>query len=376
MKRKKLAIVVTEDWVFVSHRLALGIAAKKEGFDVVVITRCKKFKNKIIKSGLRLINLKINRSEKSIIGLAKESFELFKIYKKENPNLVHHVGLRPIIIGSIASKIAGIKNTVATFTGMGFLFTNERKSSFISKILMFFLPWLLKDSFVSAQNKEDYNFLKINGIKKEKIQLIKGAGVNLNKYKYVPEPKGVPVVLMHSRILWDKGVSEFIEAARLCQKLKCNSKFVLAGMPDPKNPSSVPKKIWKKWRQDKTVNCIGHKTQKQLMDILPKSSIVCLPSYREGVPKSLLEGISCGRPIVATNIAGCREVVRQGVNGYLVPPKKSWLLAKAIIKLAKNFQQRRKMGQLSRKIAEQKFSEEIINKKTILLYKKVLLNNK
>lgn len=366
----KLAFLVTEDWVFISHRLPLAIAARGVGLKPVVITRCRDHQTKIESCGLRTINYEMNRRGVTPLGIFAETIKLWQIYRKEKPDLVHHIALRPAVVGGLAAKLSGQRHVLVVLTGLGFLFTGHRSNSILSKVLGLLLPWLLKDAIVIVQNTEDFDTLSRFGVPQTKLRLIRGSGVNTDKFQPAPVPGGLPIVMLHARMLWDKGVGEFVEAAKLLIDRGSKARFVLVGGPDPDNPATVPLDIWDKWKKEGVVECWGQKNE--MAQILTQASIVCLPSYREGLPKSLLEALACGRPCVTTDTSGCREVVCDGENGLLVPVGNAEALANAIEQLLKNPEEGKKMGLKGRQRALAEFDEKIIINQTLDLYAEVL----
>ena len=210
-------------------------------------------------------------------------------------------------------------------------------------------------------------------LKEKNAILIRGSGVNTSQYEYRPEPTGSPVIVLPTRMLWDKGVREFIDAATEIKKSGVKCKFVLAGSPDPENPVSIPEETIRQWHSKGIVEWWGQRND--MPEVYARSNIVVLPSYREGLPKVLLEAASCGRAIVATDVPGCREIVRHKENGFLVPPYDSKSLAEAIKILVKDSELRAKMGMRGREIVEAEFSDEIVVKQTMDVYKRILVSS-
>jgi len=362
----KLVYVVTEDWYFVSHRLALAVSAKESGYDVTVVTRCSSHKLTIEEAGLRMIPFAMNRRGLNPIGLLWEAIQLAAIYRRLQPDIVHHVAIRPIFVGAIAARLAGIRRVASAVAGMGYLFTGRRSGSLVGKCVKALMPFALGRGLAIVQNPDDAATLESCGIARDCIRCIPGSGVDVDKFLPAPEPPGEPVVMMASRILWDKGVSEFIEAAELLKKSGTVARFVLVGDPDPANPASVPVETIQKWIKDSHVECWGHKSN--MPQILPQAHIVCLPSYREGFPKILLEAMACGRACITTDVTGCREAVRHGENGILIPAKNGQALADAIQMLINSPLERARMGAKGRSMVISEFNQEAINRRTFDIY--------
>jgi glycosyltransferase involved in cell wall biosynthesis len=366
----KIAFLVTEDWYFVSHRLQLGIAARKAGYEVVVITRCRDYAEAIRSAGLRVLPLEMDRRGLSPLGLTREILQVVRLYLSERPDIVHHVALRPVLVGGVAARLVGIKNLVSVLAGMGFLFTDNRHDSLISKSLKCILPWLVGPGRAIVQNLEDATLLTKCRVPQDRIRLVPGSGVNTEKYQPQPKESEPPVVMMASRLLLDKGVLEFVEAARHINKSQKLARFVLVGEPDHDNPASVAESQIQQWVQDGAVEAWGH--QEKMNEILPQATIFCLPSYREGMPKALLEAMACGVPCITTNAPGCRDAVRHEDNGLLVPIKDAKALAEGIKRLLQNPDERLRMGARGRERAEKEFNQEFIIQQTLNVYMEII----
>ncbi len=366
----KIAFLVTEDWYFVSHRLELGIATKKAGHEVLVITRCRDHAKAIRSTGLRVLPLDMDRSGLSPLGLIREILQVVRIYLSERPDIVHHVALRPVLVGGIAARLLGIKNVVSALAGMGFLFADNRQDSLISRGLKHILPWLVAGGRAIVQNSEDANLLNKCGVPQERIRLVAGSGVNTEEYKPQAKESEPPVVMLASRLLLDKGVLEFVEAAQLLNRSQKIARFVLVGEPDHDNPASVHEAQIQQWVKSGVLESWGR--HEKMSEVLPRATIFCLPSsYREGMPKALLEAMACGLPCITTDAPGCRDAVRHEDNGLLVPIKNAEALAEAIKRLLQNPDERKKMGSRGRKRAEQEFNQEIIIQQTVAIYEEL-----
>jgi len=236
--------------------------------------------------------------------------------------------------------------------------------------------FLARNTIGIFQNPEDLKlFIDAGIVKSEKAVLIRGSGVDTSSFIPLPEPEGVPVILLASRMLWDKGVGVFVDAVRQLRKDGENCRAVLVGSPDPENPASIPEETLHRWHTEGIVKWWGYRDD--MPEVLSETHIVALPTtYGEGVPKVLIEAASSGRAIVATCVPGCREIVRHNINGLLVPPHDSKALAEAIKKLIKDQELRTIMGTRGRKIAEAEFSEEIVVRKTMEVYKNIILTQR
>ncbi len=364
---RKLVYFVTEDWYFVSHRIHLALAAQKEGFEIFLITRVDKQLPTLLSSGFHVIPFNVSRSSINPFTVLCESFRLAKIYRRIKPDIVHHISLRPIIIGAIACLMTGITKIVATVTGMGFLFVEGRQSSTVRRFLQWIFPKLLRRGLLIVQNEDDQRLLERCGIPSKQIRLILGSGVDTSAYlptTPLSEDNVPPIVMFASRLLWDKGIKEFIEAAE--QLRNKTARFVVVGPVDPSNPATISTQDLEKWIASETIEYWGHRSD--MSTVLPKAAIVCLPSYREGLPKILIEAMSCGRPCITTDVPGCRQAVRDQDNGLLVPARNAKALSAAIAKLIDAPFLRQKMGERGRMRAIKEFDEQKIIKETIRLY--------
>ena len=370
-KKLKLIIVVSEAWVFMSHRLPLAKAAIASGYDVTVITRVGELKKTLIDEGINVINLDFIRSSRSPIKDLKILFKLVKLFRMERPDIIHNVSMKIILLGTIAGLTSKAKVIINAFTGLGYVFSSqELHASVLRLFLVPILKVLLKNKKCHAifQNPDDMKlFFTLDMIEKNKSVLIRGSGVDINEFAQSNDDNVIPVVMLASRMLWDKGIGEFVDAAKLAAKNNLNAKFVLVGDVDRQNPMSIPTNTLNHWSEEGYITWLGHSND--MPTILKSSSIVCLPSYREGLPKVLLEAAAIGRPLVATDVPGCREIVMNRENGILVKLKDAESLYQAIKELVSDNEIRLSMGQRSRDLVEAKLSTEIINEQTIQLYK-------
>lgn len=370
MEKPKLIFLVTEDWYLVSHRLPLASAAAESGYDVVAATRVRAHGDVINKAGVRVVPVELSRRGGNPI---REISALVKLYKSENPAIVHHVALKPVLYGTIAAILAGVPRVVNAVAGLGWLFTTDRLHiklvrSFAQKILAGLLAASRCRTIV--QNSDDRRLLVDAGVPDKQIYLVRGAGVDTTKFFPVPNQDAVIKVVLVARMLWDKGVKEFVEAAKLINVGGEVARFILVGTPDKDNPASVPEDEIAGWHGTYGIECWGHRDDIQA--VLHQAHIACLPSYREGLPKSLLEAAACGLPIVTTDTTGCREVVDHGYNGLLVPVKNHVALADALGQLVRDKNLRLQMGQRSRERALAEFAQERIIHETLDVYKQLM----
>jgi glycosyltransferase involved in cell wall biosynthesis len=370
----KLLYLITEDWYFCSHRLPLAQAAIQAGFEVVLIANVQLHGDTIRSEGIRIIPLAIQRHSMNPFRELKTLLRIMKVYSVERPDIVHHVAIKPVLYGSIAAFFTGIPRIVNALTGLGYLFISEKLKSRILRACIKQLFWFFfnrKRSQLILQNPDDIDMFLKNGIvKKSLICLIRGSGVDATRFIPKPEPFHPITVMLPARMLIDKGVVEFVEAARILIKQGCMARFILVGKCDPENPSAISEEQLHLWQQERIIEWWGH--QSDMMAVFAKSHIICLPSYREGLPKALLEAASCGKPIVTTDVPGCREIVRDGLNGILVPARSSRALAEALRKLIDNRDLRKKMGAKGREIVLREFSKEKVVNETLAVYAEML----
>jgi glycosyltransferase involved in cell wall biosynthesis len=366
-KKPKLLFVVTEDWYFVSHRLQLAIAASEAGYEVAVATRVAKHADVIKGAGIRLIPFELSRR---VGNPMLEFLALIKLYRREKPDIVHHVALKLVLFGALAARFTNIKAQVNAVTGLGWLFISRNSIvRFGRPFITWFLARLLNSphSRVIVQNPDDEELLTKAGVLLSRIRTVEGAGVDTDKFFPAHELKGPVCVILASRLLWDKGVGDFVDAARDLKKKVSNVRFILVGSPDLDNPSSISEETVRAWEKEKIVEWWGH--HKEMVPIFHSTHIACLPSYREGLPKVLIEAASCELPLVSTDVPGCREIVCDDYNGILVPKCDSIALSKALLRLIEDPDLRAKMGKRSRELVLKKFSSKHVFAKTLKVYR-------
>lgn len=372
-RKPKLLFFVTEDWYFCSHRLPLGMGAREAGYDVAVATRVNQHGTVIEQAGLRLIPLRLSRGGKNPLTEWRTLFALYRLLRKERPDILHNVAMKPVLYGSLAARLAGTPHVVNALAGLGHIFADRERAGMLRQFVQWAFRWLLKgQNQVIVQNPDDLRLLlRVGAISPDQATLIRGSGVHLARFPQRAEPEGIPVVMLAARLLWDKGVREFVAAAELLHKAGIQARFVVVGEPDPENHSSIPVAQMVAWREAGHIEWWGKRND--MPDTLVQSHIVCLPSYYgEGVPKVLLEAAAVGRAIVTTDMPGCREAVTDGDNGLLVPARDVGALAEAVKALLKDPARRKAMGQRGRERAEAEFSEEQVVAKTLAIYDDLL----
>ncbi|MFP5080831.1 glycosyltransferase family 4 protein [Pedobacter sp. JCM 36344] len=369
---KTIVFVVNVDWFFVSHRLPLAEEALSRGWRVFLIAKDTGKFGQLERLGLKCIPLHIDRSSKNFLKEFLLIRALKNIYNKIQPDIVHHVTLKPCIYGTIALRnFKGVK-IINAISGLGYSFTDNRNSwskSILVRLLKF--AFKRKSSKFIFQNPDDLAFYAhLKFVTTDNSTIIKGSGVDENVFNYTqPESKAKVIVTLLCRMLKDKGVQEFIEAAKLLKKGSQNQlQFMLVGGIDVENPAHITKNELESMCDGEYLSWKG--SSSDVMSVYSQSDIVCLPSYREGLPKSLVEAMAIGRPVITTDAVGCRECVDHGVNGFLVPVKDHIKLSEKILLLASDEQLRIKMGKKSREKMVNEMCLSLVVRQTFEFYEK------
>ena len=373
--KKKLFIVVNQDFFFLSHRLPIGVTAKDAGYDVTVVSEDTGVSDKIREAGLKTINLPINKAGTNIKDEIKTFFFLYKLFRREKPDIVHLVGLKTMLWGSLACRLAGVKAMVSAVCGLGVLFDEEHAHSFttcsILKVLR--VTHMKKRLAVIFQNNDDKAiFLNAKIMKEEQCAFSNGSGINLQNYDYTPEPTdGLIKIIFTARMVEDKGTLILIDAAKKLEaEYKGKVQFILCGGLDT-NPNGITKEMLESRCDGEYIQWLGHR--KDVLELLKQSHIMAFPSwYREGLPKSVIEAEAIGRPVVTTDSVGCRDTVVDGKNGYMISIKDSDALAAALKKLIDNPELRQTMGKNAREFAVSKFDINDVVKVHLDIYKAII----
>lgn len=372
---KKLFIVVNQDWFFLSHRLPIGVAAKESGYDVTVVSEDTGVSDKIRAAGLNTINLPINKAGTNLKDEIKTFFFLYKLFKREKPDIVHLVGLKTMLWGSLACKFAGVKAMVSAVCGLGVLFDEKHADSMMTRGILKVLRAThnRKHTKVIFQNNDDKAiFQNAKIMTEEQCAFTNGSGINLQNYDYTPEPAGEPIkVIFTARMVEDKGTMVLIDAAKkLESEYKGRVQFLLCGGLDS-NPNGITKEMLESKCDGEYVQWLGYR--KDVLGLLKKSHIMAFPSwYREGLPKSVIEAEAIGRPVVTTDSVGCRDTVIDGKNGFMIPIKDSDALAEALKKLIDDSELRQTMGRNAREFAVSKFDIKDVVKVHLDVYDSIL----
>lgn len=370
IKKGKLFIVVNVDWFFLSHRKDIALRAQQEGWDVTIVTADTGKLKDIEAIGLKVINLPMSRSGMNIVEELKTLNWLCKLYKRERPDVVHHVGMKTILWGTLAAKFSKVKGVVNAISGLGGFFAEDNKG-LLAKVM----PMVLRFShhcpnlLCIFQNDDDWGlYVKHGIIRHEQGRFIKGSGVDLSQFNYTPEPEvGTVNVILTARMIVEKGIYLLTEAAeRLRSKYEDKVEFWLVGMIDD-HPGAPTKEELESHCDGKYIQWLGYRTD--VKDLLKKSHIMAFPSYyMEGLPKSLIEADAIGRPIITTNSVGCKETVIDGENGFLIAPKDVDALTEKLDLLLGDAALRQKMGKASRAYAEKYFDIEVVIERHLNIY--------
>jgi glycosyltransferase involved in cell wall biosynthesis len=370
--RPKILFVVNVDWFFLSHRLPLALAAQSAGFEVHIACQFTARGQDITNYNFVLHELTLERSGTSLRTEARTFFSINSLIKKIKPDLIHAVTIKPVLYSCIASRFKNI-GRVASISGLGFIFIAEGiKASLIRFMVSFLYKIALKRKHTKVifQNPTDRDLFTRQGIIPDAdAVIIRGSGVDLTKYQITDEPEGIPVVVLLARLLVDKGVLEFVEAARELKLKNTHCRMVLVGDID-ENPKSVTMHQIEQWVSEGYIEYWGY--TEDVNKTYSQANVVVLPSYREGLPKSLIEAAACGRAVITTDVPGCRDAIVANETGLLVPVKNASALADAIEKLCVDKELRRQFGVSGRHLAENVFDIRAVVQQHIQLYNGLL----
>jgi len=374
----KLLFVVNEARFFLSHRLPLGLEALRRGYEVVVVTAPETGEEALAAHGFRHIAAPLTRSGFVLLQEMAAYRTLKQVFRGEQPDLVHQVTIKPVIYGSFAARAAEVRAVVNAVPGMGFVFSHRGVRAALLRgavNLLYRLAFTGLHMRVIFQNSEDVQaFLQRGILDKQQTVLIRGSGVDLSVYAGCMAAREAarrehPVFVLLARMLRDKGVEEFARAAALLKQQYPQWRFLLAGDIDPGNPSSLDKEQLRRLGEACGVEWQGHVSE--VPALLADCDVLVLPSYREGLPKTLLEAAAAGLPMVASDIAGCREVVTEGVTGMLVPPRTVTPLADAMRRLGEDPALRQRLGRAARQKAEAVFGIDDVVEHTFRVYEEL-----
>jgi glycosyltransferase involved in cell wall biosynthesis len=367
-----LVYLVTQDWYFMSHRVPMARAAQLAGYDVHVITHVDKDGAAIEALGFRVHPMNWRRGSINPFAFFGNIRTVRRLYRAIAPDLVHHVALQPTVVGSLAA--GGLPYArLNALAGLGFVFTSATAKARLTRpVLRALLRRVLGHprAAVLVQNPDDRAAVQSLGIADNRIFMIPGSGVEVDRLKPYPEPPGPITMAYVGRLLDDKGVRTLVSAHEILARRGLPVRLLIAGEPDPANPVSIPVDEIAAWLRRSGIEVLGQVAN--IGEVWKSAHIAVLASRREGLPKSLLEAAACGRPMVATDVPGCREIARQDVNALLVPPDNAQALADAIERLANDRELRLKFGEAGRRLVESEYSAERVGAAIVALYDRLL----
>lgn len=372
----KLAILINDLSFFCSHRLPIAEAAKDKSFNVVIGYGELGGADPILlkNKGLNVSFVPMQRAGFNIFKNLKSIFYIWRFFKREKPDIAHLVTIKPYLFGGIIARIIGVPSLVSAVSGLGSLFIHKNLKSIFLRFLiypMYQAAFNHLNQIIIFQNQSDAReMLKWGVLNEHKIRLLRGSGVKLEKFINLEESAGVPVICFAARLLVDKGLYDFISAAKVLKKRGIKAHFLLAGELDTQNPSGINVNEFNRIKDEGYVEILGY--QKDIPKLYARSHIICLPSYREGLPKALIEAAAANRAVVTTDVPGCRDAIIPNKTGLLVPVRNSEALANAIQYLIENSEKRQSMGRAGRKLAEKDYAIENIVNAHLKIYEELI----
>ncbi len=372
---RTLLFVINVDWFFLSHRLPIALEAMRQGYQVHIATGLTDKLDELQRNGLLVHPLALDRSSAGLGNTLRTMVQLWQIFRSVRPDLVHLVTIKPVLLGGLVARLAGVKAVVAAVSGLGFVFVAKGVKASARCWLVGGLYRLALGHHnlkVIFQNPDDRASLaRLAHLPDRKVVIVRGSGVDLTKYGLMPVPPGMPVVVLAARLLADKGVLEFVQAARLLKQRGCNARFVLVGTVDTANPTSFTDAEVSAWVPDGAVEWWGHRAD--MPQVLATAQVVVLPSYYgEGLPKVLIEAAACGRVVVTTDHPGCRDAIDPGVTGVLVPVRNVVALADAMEDLINDPLRCKVMGDAGRTLAEKAFDVRQVVAAHLQIYQELI----
>jgi len=368
----KVLLVANTEWYLYNFRLSLARYLRDRGHEVVLVSPSGPYAPRLQSAGFRWLAWEVGRRTVNPLQEVDALNRLTRIYRAERPDLVHHFTVKPVQYGSLAAQRVGVPAVVNAITGLGYVFLEDRFPGRLLRPVVLGLYWLAfrhPNYAVIFENETDRDtFYSLRLVRPERARVIQGVGVDVDRFCPQPEPDE-PLVVFPSRMLLDKGLGVLVEAARLLRERRM-VRIALVGEPDPGNPATVTEADLCGWEAEGLVEWWGFR--EDMAAVFAGCQVVTLPSMGEGLPTALIEAAACGRPIVTTNVPGCRDVVQDGVNGLLVAPNQPQALAEAIERLLDDPDLRQRFGQASRQIALERFRNQVINERTLAVYQSVL----
>lgn len=372
MKGSRVALVSRCAWTLYNFRSGLIRSLKEKGAKVIGGgAGGDGFEEKIRRLGVPFFDLPVDKRGINPVADVNLLYALYRWYRKERPDIVHHFTIKPVIYGSIAARFAGVPKIINTITGLGYVFTEDERR-WLRSIVHFLYRFALRGTrFTFFQNREDHHYFLANNLTQGHATFVlPGSGVDCDHFRPALSNHGTSdggvTFLMLTRLLKDKGVYEFVEAARKVKKTHPDSEFLLLGRRDERNPSVVAEKDLEVWERKGIVKWLGE--VEDVRPIIADADVVVLPSYREGLPRSLLEAAAMEKPVITTDAVGCRDAVAHGRTGLVVPVKDSAALAAAMKEMIENPEMRSRMGREGRRRVKERFDERIVLKKILEVY--------
>ncbi|WP_233347982.1 glycosyltransferase family 4 protein [Luteimonas sp. MC1572] len=373
----KIVLFANTDWYLYNFRRSLALALQAHGYELLLISPPGPYGEKLRALGLRWEPVPMDRRSLNPLREAKLLAWLVSLFRRERPAVVHGFTIKCAVYGSLAARLAGVPARVNAVAGMGYVFTsNDTKARVLRPLVRALLRTALDggNARLVLQNPDDVAlFEAARLVDREHVRLIPGSGVDCSRFvaRQGQRDSTRPLrVLLAARLLWDKGLAEFVEAARRLQGEGRAIEFLLAGDPDPGNPAAVPEATVRAWADEGVVQWLGHVDD--MAALFASVDVVVLPSYREGLPKGLIEAAACALPLVTTDVPGCREVVSDGVDGLLVPVRDAAALAAAIARLHDDPELAARFGKAARAKALAEFDEKIVIDRTLAVYRELL----
>jgi glycosyltransferase involved in cell wall biosynthesis len=371
----KLLFVVNVDWFFLSHRLPIAIEALRRGYEVHIATALTDKLTLLQSHGLVVHSLSLDRSSTGLWGAGNTIWQIYRVFKLVKPDVVHLVTIKPTLMGGVAARLARVPAMVVAVSGLGFVFAARGVKAAVRRWLVRSLYGLAlghRNLKVIFQNSDDrVSLARLANLVHPKVAIIRGSGVDLTQYTVMPMSSGIPVVLLAARLIADKGVLEFVQAARILRQRGCNARLVLVGAVDSANPTSFKIADISGWVDEGAVEWWGHRSD--MPQVLAAAHLVVLPSYYgEGLPKVLIEAAACGRAVVTTDHPGCRDAIEPDVTGILVPVRNAVALAAAIEDLIKDPLRCKMMGDAGRRLAERAFDVRGVVLAHLQIYQELL----
>jgi glycosyltransferase involved in cell wall biosynthesis len=362
----KIILFANTDWYLYNYRLPLARALRARGDEVVLLSPPGRYGELLEKDGFRWVVFPLARKGMNPLAEVATIFRLWRLLRQEKPDLLHNFTIKPVLYGSLAARLAGVRQIVNAVPGLGIAFAEGQ--GFLRLIVTTLYRLSLGRTQVIFQNPADRQvFLDRKLISAAQAHLVPGSGVDGEIFHPSPEPAGEPVVLLAGRLLRSKGVPEFVETARRLRGEGIRARFVIAGEPYPDNPDSIEPEELVAWEKEGLIENWGW--HDDMAAVIPQAAIICLPTrYNEGLPRLLVEAGACGRPVVATDIPGCRMILRDGENGLMVPPGDLPALVEALKTLLLSPALRERMGKRGREIVEQEFSVAHVIAQTLEVY--------